>query len=784
MASLAQLFVEFGLDAGDWQKGIRAIQKDAKELEKSFKPMTQTLDQVGKVTTGVGLALSGIGVPFLALAKNAIDAADSLSKMAQRTGASVETLSALSQKAALADVSMSELEGAFRKSSQAIENASSGNKAAAESFKKIGLNIGDLLKMNPDQRFFAIAEGIRNIQDPSIKAGVAMEIWGKSGTELFTMLDSIQGGLSGTVAEARSFNQVISTDAARSAEAFNDALTTLGKAFSGVFNAIAESGLLDVFTRIITTIADMVAGFVAAHPWVTGIGLALAGLAAVVGPLLVVLGLAASGLAALVPIATTVVTAIGAIGAPVIAVVAAITGAITVIASFGAALVALILSNEETRAALMDAWNQIRDAALEVWAEVVAVFGSAAEQISQLWAEHGTTLVQAFTFAMKAIAEAIKNLAGIVSTSLKVISGLIQTFHGVITGDFTKIRQGIEKIWTALWDAIAAVVTRVGKTVIATVNAMTSAVTDKFKAMYDIVVGNSIVPDMMDRIREEFGGLDRDMVQPAKTATEKVAGVFQAMFNRIEDGFRDWKSALKDFGMDVLSEIAGGQGVFDSIKGAIGLGGDSGGRGGGGGGGSVAGLAGSVAGSASPVGAALSIANMGVDLFNKTFGQIGKGREAADQIVKSQEAFVNTVLDIFDDPISGAQKSQLFESLWTDFQAAMSRFAATDPNNQKVVNQAFATLTPFVTDRRRDLLPHLGISTPSGNGGGTINAPFEPVTNITINFEDANISALEVRDVVMPHITDALDANVRGYRERWSQMFTVKSSGTLAPVGI
>lgn len=51
------------------------------------------------------------------------------------------------------------------------------------------------------------------------------------------------------------------------------------------------------------------------------------------------------------------------------------------------------------------------------------------------------------------------------------------------------------------------------------------------------------------------------------------------------------------------------------------------------------------------------------------------------------------------------------------------------------------------------------------------------------NFPDADITALEVRDIVMPEITATLESAVRGYRERWSQLLSSKGS-TPAPVGI
>src|SRR5690606_21563024 len=53
------------------------------------------------------------------------------------------------------------------------------------------------------------------------------------------------------------------------------------------------------------------------------------------------------------------------------------------------------------------------------------------------------------------------------------------------------------------------------------------AVTGFFRGMYDAVVGNSYVPDMVDGIAANFAGLDGVMVKPTLAATSQVVGAFR-----------------------------------------------------------------------------------------------------------------------------------------------------------------------------------------------------------------------------------------------------------------
>lgn len=58
-------------------------------------------------------------------------------------------------------------------------------------------------------------------------------------------------------------------------------------------------------------------------------------------------------------------------------------------------------------------------------------------------------------------------------------------------------------------------------------------VADKFKWLWDVVVGHSYVPDLVDGVATEFARLDRVMVDPTTKATETAADRFKAMQARI-----------------------------------------------------------------------------------------------------------------------------------------------------------------------------------------------------------------------------------------------------------
>src|SRR3972149_8768222 len=82
-------------------------------------------------------AAAGLGI----LVKQSIDAADQLSKLSQKTGVSVETLSTFKHAAGLAGVSVEELAGALARLAKSSAAAADGTGAQAQAFQQLGISV-------------------------------------------------------------------------------------------------------------------------------------------------------------------------------------------------------------------------------------------------------------------------------------------------------------------------------------------------------------------------------------------------------------------------------------------------------------------------------------------------------------------------------------------------------------------------------------------------------------------------------------------------------------------
>lgn len=209
---------------------VRLTAKDA--TGGAFASINKSLAGLQSSAMGVKSALAavgaiGVGGAFIALAKSTIDAADNLNKLSQRVGVSVENLSKLQYAAKLSDLSTDQLGDGLRRLAVNLQAAGRGSGEAIEAFRALGFSQRELLNPSPDQALNRLAESFAGIQDGAGKTALAVQIFGRSGADLIPLLNQGSAGLKAMGDEATRLGLVVSSQAARAAEEFNDNLTRL-----------------------------------------------------------------------------------------------------------------------------------------------------------------------------------------------------------------------------------------------------------------------------------------------------------------------------------------------------------------------------------------------------------------------------------------------------------------------------------------------------------------------------------------------------------------------------
>ena len=197
-----------------------------------------------------GIAAGGFVGSLGAMVRSTVNLADELNKLSQRTGITVESLSAIQNAAELADVTTEEFTGGIRKLNLALIEAQDNTSKTAQIFKALGV---DTTK-GAEVALRGISEAFNKLPDGATKAAVATEIFGRAGEKLIPLLNGGAAALDQARAAAERYGTLISGKLAADAEAFNDNLTKLGQSSRSLGVSFANTllpGLVSISDNLV-----------------------------------------------------------------------------------------------------------------------------------------------------------------------------------------------------------------------------------------------------------------------------------------------------------------------------------------------------------------------------------------------------------------------------------------------------------------------------------------------------------------------------------------------------
>lgn len=199
------------------------------------------------LNVSVGAAAAGIGV----MIKNTIELADNLNDMSKRSGVSVEQLSTLKYAAENSGSSLDGLGTSLKFLNKNIYEASTGNKELGTAFSSLGISVKDAegKLIQGDQALYQIADRFKSMPDGPEKAALALQIFGRSGTEMIPMLNEGSEGILKMQQEAQNLGMQISTKTAQQMDEFNDKLARVKGSAQG-----AAVSIVDAFGPAVTSI--------------------------------------------------------------------------------------------------------------------------------------------------------------------------------------------------------------------------------------------------------------------------------------------------------------------------------------------------------------------------------------------------------------------------------------------------------------------------------------------------------------------------------------------------
>lgn len=229
-----------------------SFETDTKRAEKALREFEKTATQWGKAVAGAAtVATVALGY----MVKQSIDAMDSMYKLAQTTGTTVEELSGLAYAAELAGTNQEQLGSGLVKLAKNMSEARQAAGDTRTAFEALGISVGSLENATVKDTLLTIAEKFEGYADGVNKTAMATALFGKSGAELIPFLNQGAAGIGELVKEAERLGVVFKEEDAKAAEVFNDTLTKLNTVVKGLTTQIAIE-LLPTFNAFLGKLTD------------------------------------------------------------------------------------------------------------------------------------------------------------------------------------------------------------------------------------------------------------------------------------------------------------------------------------------------------------------------------------------------------------------------------------------------------------------------------------------------------------------------------------------------
>jgi hypothetical protein len=246
----------------DLQKVAAAIQAQQKLLQTPIVPKTTNplagalgslpggnilseLSTGGAIAAVGGVAAAGAAA-LTGAAHAALEYADGLVKMSDKTGIGVEALQRLE---AIAVPSGNSLDDLTRAVNQFQNRLISGQAEGA--LRQLGISFEQIRSAAPDEQFILIAQALQKVSDPAEQTRLAIELFGKAGAEVLPSLKANVDTLKDSMV-------TMSADSVKALDDFGDELTRikgnavrlLGEiAASAINTAKALKGVVDALPR-------------------------------------------------------------------------------------------------------------------------------------------------------------------------------------------------------------------------------------------------------------------------------------------------------------------------------------------------------------------------------------------------------------------------------------------------------------------------------------------------------------------------------------------------------
>lgn len=354
---------------------VKAATSVLGQASAKFKELGTSLTQAGQAMRGFSIAGAAVVGSLGAMAYKSSQVADDLNTMSKVYGISTTELQKYALTAEMVDVDLDTITKSHVKLEKSMMSAANGNKTNAAYFEQLGVAVtnADGSLRDSDEVFNDVITALGGMEDETARDAVAMQLLGKSAVELNPLIQD-NGETYQKTAEifAKYGLDYIDQDTLDKANQFNDQLQMIRAmgtlAFQEVGAKLAEL-LLPALEKVVDWVGQLVGWLSNLDPRILMIIGGIAGLVAIIAPLLTGLGQLAFAISSIMGLMATLEVSFGGL-------IAAALPYIAVIAAIVAVGVTLYKNWDVIKAKAKALWTAIKTTFTNIKTSIVNAFNS------------------------------------------------------------------------------------------------------------------------------------------------------------------------------------------------------------------------------------------------------------------------------------------------------------------------------------------------------------------------------------------------------------------------
>ncbi|MGB7406792.1 MAG: hypothetical protein WA906_13975, partial [Pacificimonas sp.] len=318
-AKIGALRVDLGANTAAFEKGMDAAQRRMNKFSADMKKIGEKIGNIGKtLSVGITAPVLAAGAAFSATAHKMAGDAREMAKSAQIAGEGFEEFQRQAYAARSVGIEFDKLGDIFKDVRDRVGDfAATGGGPMADFFEniapKVGLTVDAFKGLSGKDALQLFYNSLKQANVSSEEMVFYLEAMASDATNLIPLLE--QNGKA--MADMGKNANVITEEERANLEKYTQAQSRLAEAMKKLTIAVVESGILETVTGLVDRFAKFTSNLAETNPMLLKAGVAAAGVAAAIGPVLMGVGALTTAFAglniAILPV-TAAIAAAAAIG--------------------------------------------------------------------------------------------------------------------------------------------------------------------------------------------------------------------------------------------------------------------------------------------------------------------------------------------------------------------------------------------------------------------------------------------------------------------------------------